>query len=353
LILGGGAEATTLFAGGGRLYGGASYGISSKSWNLQLGTEKWLFNRHRFTVGAQIHKLTDTNDLGLLSEGEDFLDSVLFGEAFEDYFERKGYEAWLTTRILANSATLTPSMAVRIRYADDEYSSLFIKNDWSLFNPSMPKRGNPRIDDGRIRSITASFEFDSRNIKRFATRNFHAYPVPTGETQNGWQGYFSMEYAGQKLKGDFDFTLYKFYITRYNRLSTRQTFDFCITGALSDTFLPTQRLSYLGGIGTLRGYEFKQFMGDNMLLLNAEYRLRFRRSGSSAIVAFVDSGYTFQALHEVSAERSEHEEKIDLDDVHTAIGIGLQLGDDIRIDLAQPLEKDMGTALMLRLERMF
>jgi hypothetical protein len=90
-----------------------------------------------------------------------------------------------------------------------------------------------------------------------------------------------------------------------------------------------------------------------MLLLNAEYRLRFRRSGSSAIVAFVDSGYTFQALHEVSAERSEHEEKIDLDDVHTAIGIGLQLGDDIRIDLAQPLEKDMGTALMLRLERMF
>jgi len=346
LILGGGAEATTLFAGGGRFYGGASYGISSKSWNLQLGTEKWLFNRHRFTVGAQIHKLTDTNDFSLLSENEGLLASFLLGNAFEDYFERKGYEAWLKQQ-------LTPSTAVRVRYADDKYSSLFINNDWSLLNPSMLKRGNPRIDDGRIRSITVSFEFDSRNVKRFDTRNFYTYPVPAGETQNGWQGYFSMEYAGRGLKGDFDFTLYKFYITRYNRLSSRQTFDFRVTGALSDAFLPAQRLSYLGGIGTLRGYEFKQFMGDNMLLLNAEYRLRFRRSGGSALVAFVDAGYTFQALHEVSAERSEHEEEIDLDNVHTDIGIGLQLGDDIHIDLAQSLEEDMGPALMLRLERIF
>ncbi|HIE25913.1 TPA: hypothetical protein EYP66_01345, partial [Candidatus Poribacteria bacterium] len=118
--------------------------------------------------------------------------------------------------------------------------------------------------------------------------------------------------------------------------------DLRIRGALSDELLPAQRLSYLGGIGTLRGYEFKQFAGDNILLLNVEYRFRFRRSGSSALVAFVDSGYTYQ-----------HEEKIDLDNVHTAIGIGLQLGDDIRIDLAQPLEEDISPALMLRLERMF
>ncbi|HIE26116.1 TPA: hypothetical protein EYP66_02390 [Candidatus Poribacteria bacterium] len=227
LMLGGGAQVTTVFAGGGRLYGGASYGISSKSWNSQLGAEKWFFNRHRFTVGGQIHKLTDTNDLGLLSEGEDFLGSALFGEAFEDYFERKGYEVWLQQQ-------LTSSTSVKVRYADDEYSSLFINNNWSLFNPSMPKRGNPRIDDGVIRSITISYEFDTRNVKQFATRNFHIYPVPSGQTQNGWQGYFSMEYAGRELfalltdafglrKGDFDFTLYKFYITRYNRLSTRQT----------------------------------------------------------------------------------------------------------------------------------
>ncbi|MFQ6039675.1 MAG: POTRA domain-containing protein [Candidatus Poribacteria bacterium] len=335
LMLGGGAQVTTVFAGGGRLYGGASYGISSKSWNSQLGAEKWLFNRHRFTVGGQIHKLTDTNDLGLLSEDEDFLGSALFGEAFEDYFERKGYEARLQQQ-------LTSSTSVKVRYADDEYSSLFINNNWSLFNPSTPKRGNPRIDDGRIRSITVSYEFDTRNVKRFATRNFHTYPVPSGQTQNGWQGYFSMEYAGRVLKGDFDFTLYKFYITRYNRFSARQTFDFRATGALSDALLPDQRLSYLGGVGTLRGYEFKQFVGDNMLLLNLEYRFRLRRSGSSALVAFVDSGYTFQ-----------YEEEIDLNNVHTAVGVGLQLGDDIRIDLAQPLEENTGTAFMLRLERMF
>jgi len=345
LMLGGGMQATTLWAGGGRLYGSGFYGISSENADFQLGAEKCFFNQRRFTVGAQIHKLTDTNDLGLLSTGEDFLASVLFGDGFEDYFQRKGYEAWLTTPLppfVKGEQQLTPSMSIIVRYADDEYSSLFIKNDWSLLYPSMPKRGNPRIDDGKIRSITVSYEFDSRNVKRFATYNFHTYPVPAGETQNGWQGYFSMEYAGRKLKGDFDFTLYKFYITRYNRLSTRQTFDFRIAGALSDELLPAQRLSYLGGIGTLRGYEFKRFMGDNMFLLNVEYRLRFRRSSSSAIVAFVDSGYTFQ-----------NEEEIDLNNVYTSAGIGLQLGDDIRINVAQPLEEDMDPVFMLRLERMF
>ena len=355
LMLGGGAQVTTLWAGGGRLYGRGFYGISSENGYFQLGAEKRFFNQRRFTVGAQVHKLTDTNDLDLLSTGEDFLASVLFGDGVEDYFQRKGYEAWLTTPlppfipllkggrgVVKGEQQLTPSMSISVRYADDKYSSLFIENDWSLFYPSMPKRGNPRIDDGKIRSITVSYEFDSRNVKQFATRNFHTYPVPAGETQNGWQGYFSMEYAGRKLKGDFDFTLYKFYLTRYNRLSSRQTFDFRITGALSDELLPAQRLSYLGGIGTLRGYEFKRFMGDNMFLLNVEYRLRFRRSSSSAIVAFVDSGYTFQ-----------HEEEIDLNNVRTSAGIGLQIGDDIRIDVAQPLEADMGPALMLRLERMF
>ncbi len=334
-MLGGGMELTSIYASGGRFYGRASYGFSSRKGNFQLGTEKYLFNRHRLTLGGELHKLTDTNDFELLSADENFFATFLFGESLMDYFQRRGYEAWIRQQF-------TPSTAFNIRYADDEYASLFIKNHWSLFNSDTPKRGNPRINDGRIRSITVAYTFDSRNVKRFAKRNFHAYPIPSVETQNGWLGYFSVEYAGRRLEGNFDFTLYSFHITRYNRLSGGQTVDFRIAGIFTDTVLPAQRKLYLGGIGTLRGYHFKQFMGDNALLFNIEYRLRFRRSGIPALVAFADSGYTWQ-----------HKADINLDDAHTSIGVGLQLGDNIRIDFAKPLDKDIGSSLILRLERMF
>ena len=94
-------------------------------------------------------------------------------------------------------------------------------------------------------------------------------------------------------------------------------------------------------MGTLRGYDFKEFMGDNMLLLNGEYRQKLGSTGLHLVI-FCDWGYTW-----------EDEQKIDLKDSHTAVGVGAQLGDSIRIDLAQPLDKGRNTALLLRLDRMF
>jgi len=335
LKLGGGVELSTEYADGGRLYGDISYGFSSKTANYQVGAEKRWFDKHQFTVGAEAHKLTDTNDFALLSPAEDFLTKVFLGREFKDYFQRKGYESTLSQK-------LTPSTTLSVCYADDKYNNLFKNTDWSLFDYSTSKRSNPRINPGRIRSISIAYKFDNRNKKRHAVRHLRRYPVPSGQTTYGWQGYFSLEYAGRKIGSDFDFTLCRFSITRYNRLSGNQTIDVRIAGGFADSFLPAQRLFYIGGVGTLRGYDFKEFMGDNMLLLNAEYRLKPKYTLPLYFVTFCDWGYTW-----------EHEGKIDLESSHTTLGVGVQLGDNIRIDLAQPLDKGRAVALLLRLERMF
>lgn len=335
LKLGGGAEFSTDYAHGGRLYGVIYYGLSSKTINYQLGAEKGWFDKHQFMIGAEVHKLTDTNDFVLLPPEEDFLTKVFLGKEFEDYFQREGYKATLRYK-------LTPSTSLSICYDDDEYSNLFKNSDWSPFDFSTPKRSNPRINPGRIHNINIAYEFDSRNVKKSAVRNFRRYPIPTGQTTYGWQGYFSLEYAGRRIGGDFDFTLYRFSITRYNRLSRNQTFDFRLSGGFSDSFLPAQRTLYIGGVGTLRGYDFKEFMGDNMLLLNVEYRLKLENIVTLYLVAFCDWGYTW-----------EHKQKINLENSHTAVGIGAQLGDNVRIDLAQPLDKNRDMAFLLRLNRMF
>ena len=86
---------------------------------------------------------------------------------------------------------------------------------------------------------------------------------------------FLVEYANKRLNSDFNFNLYHFMIVRYNRLLSNHNLDFRLEGAFSDGPLPRQRLLYLGGIGTLHGYDFKEFVGDNTLLFNVEYRVHF------------------------------------------------------------------------------
>ena len=165
LKLGGGAEFSTDYAYGGRLYGIIFYGLSSKKVNYHLGAEKGWFDKRRFTVGADIHKFTETNDFALLSPKEDFLAKVFLGQEFRDYFQREGYETTLNQK-------LTPSTALSVRYADDEYASIFKTTDWSFFDYRTPKRSNPRINPGRMRSISIAYHFDSRNVKKSARRHF-------------------------------------------------------------------------------------------------------------------------------------------------------------------------------------
>lgn len=336
-VLGGAVQASTVQAGGGRIYGSLEYGWSNEVWNYQFGAEKSWFDKHKIAIGSEIYKITDTNDTGLLSESESLLSTVLFGEAFSDYFLRKGYKSWLSMK-------LTPSTRLEVQYNNDEYSPLFKMTDWSLLNPELPKPFNRRIDAGILKSITFSYLFDSRDVKKHNKRNdFRLYAVPCQDTKNGWLGNISVEYAGKDLESDFNYTLYQFNITRYNRISSDHAFDFRIKGSLSTEKLPRQKLFYLGGIGTIRGYDFKEFAGDNMLLINLEYSLKISQHIWSLI--FLDSGYTFF-----------YDQKANLDNLHSSAGLGIKISieDQSVIGyIAQPVERNRGPGLIVRLERMF
>jgi outer membrane translocation and assembly module TamA len=57
--------------------------------------------------------------------------------------------------------------------------------------------------------------------------------------------------------------------------------------------LPPQRVFALGGIGSVRGYRFKEAVGEGMLLLNGEIRQRFGRHVAG--LAFIDAGRVYDA----------------------------------------------------------
>jgi outer membrane protein insertion porin family len=325
---------------GSKAYFGFSYGFSSEIWNYQFGAEKSWFREHKTTIGVDVHKMTDTNDRELISDKENFIAEAILGEAFRDFYQREGYEVSLSQDI----PLFHKLGSISVKYRDDEYGSLIKKTDWSFLNRFYAdeennndiKRENQSILEGRMKSVIGECVIDTRNNKK--------------ETTNGWYNTFSVEYAGEKLGGDYEFKIYQANIRRYNRISGNQLLALRVKAGTSDRELPRlhPKKFYLGGIGTLRGYDFKKFEGDRMLLINAEYWLTMgalERTGFG-LVLFTDSGYAWNYNSEIITS-----------DLKTDVGVGISFGSPtggLIVNLATPIEEgNREPVVSVRLNRMF
>ena len=174
-------------------------------------------------------------------------------------------------------------------------------------------------------------------------------------TKHGWRGNFSVEYADERLNSDFDFNLYRFTVVRYNQLFNNHHLNFRLIGGFSDGPLPRQRLLYLGGINALRGYDSKEFAGDNILLFNMEYRIYFGKirylddseGPLGVIAAFLDTGDAWF-----------YDEAPRFDRFNTSVGVGLSLflGDPTRVlgfEVARALRKERSFVPILLLSQRF
>lgn len=123
----------------------------------------------------------------------------------------------------------------------------------------------------------------------------------------GWFSTVSVLSAGGILGGDYNFHKYDLDLRTY--LSTgpiREGYkrDTTVSSALNegvlamrmmvgygDTPLPSFAKYEVGGLGTIRGYEYKEFVGDMSLIFNVEYR--FPVADNLQAVLFADLGYAW------------------------------------------------------------
>lgn len=135
----------------------------------------------------------------------------------------------------------------------------------------------------------------------------------------------SVEYAGQLLGGDNDFTKYNLEVAQYTPgFKDNHTWAFRLKTGLSPHELPSYEEYTVGGSETLRGYQANQFTGNKMLLLNAEYRIPIVKSVEGVI--FTDSGYAWDTNQAMS-----------LKDMKFSAGAGVRLSTplgQIRLDYA-------------------
>ena len=351
LILGGGAGVSTRETDA-QIYGEVSNGLSSEIWNYRLGAEKTWFDRHALAIGGSVYQQTDANRYAGWSEGGEFLGAFFLGSTSLDYYQRKGYR----TRV---KGQLTRSMDITLEFTNEDHEILFKSTDWSLLNKNALKRSNLRIDEGHLRSVTVGYNLNSLKapapIRSGSSLRGTRQMQNDYRTKHGWRGNFSLEYADERLNSDFNFNLYHFTIVRYNRLLSNHNLDFRLEGAFSDGPLPRQRLLYLGGVGTLHGYDFKEFVGDNTLLFNVEYRVHFGKiryidesEGPLGVVtAFLDTGYAWF-----------YDETFKFNRFNTSVGVGVSLfiGDPsfvLGFEIARALRKERNFVPILLLSRRF
>ncbi|MBA4311896.1 MAG: hypothetical protein C0417_04605 [Chlorobiaceae bacterium] len=237
----------SLFASGG-------YGFQSHRWRGGIGAaQQFGTNETLIEIGVEGHSLTDTHDEWLVDLDENNLAAFLFRHDYRDYFGREGISAWTGIYKRWQKSDLQ----FQVAYRNDSYESLEKTTNWSIFGTDRIFRENFSINDGRMQSVLATLHFHSTESRKLLT--------------GGWSFSGSAELAGNAFGGDFDFNSYTIDVRRYQPISKYDNINIRLRGSSATGDLPFQKQFELGGLSTLPAYRFKEFSGNRMLLLNAEY----------------------------------------------------------------------------------
>jgi outer membrane protein assembly factor BamA len=310
------------------LYGRVSYGMSSETTRYAVGARRPFGADQAFILGAEAHDLTDTDDLFRRSGVTQARGRVLTFSITEDYFRRKGYEAYAFARP-------GPRLHLGLSYRHDDYQSLPVERDDRVFFFRRNPRVNPAIDEGRMHSVVVTARlagrdelFDGWKDEReaFLVRN------PYGSRYERAQRFRLEGTFETTVGGDYSFRRAIGHARGTRDLGTRHSVSARLLLGVTGGTPPLQRRFALGGAGTLRGYAVKEFAGEHMVLGTVEWAYS-PLSRFPGIVAFYDGGATFSRGPRDSGWRDD-------------VGIGLEWPGGgrayVRVDVALPLQRSPG-----------
>ena len=304
----------------------------------RLDIEQPLFDQDSFSFGVNLYDKSSWN-----LEDEDAISD--FGNNVQAFFariDRRDYYRRDGVTIFAQHK-MTPELTLRGEYRSDELSSLPVQQSvWSVFGGNDDWTENPPLMvgvledtlkfEGKMSSYVLSAEYDSRDE----------------DAATGWWARGVGEYAGGPVGSDYEFTKHIVKAMKLFPITSTQTL--ALSGAwgfIDGTDLPSHKLFHLGGRGNLRGYDHKEFGGEDIVFGRAEYRVHVTEP--LEMIYFLESG---QVSYGSSAPDSD-----DSDGYKHDAGIGFQVEAPwcgwLRLDVATAIaeETDLKVYLSLLLTR--
>jgi len=301
------------------------YGFESERWSAGLTVLQPLVPGQRLWLKLQVASGTTYAPRTGIGDLENLLAVALLREDYRDYFRREGAAASL---VAAAPAWLRVEGGLR----SEDHEAMRNTATWSVhsgrFRPNLP------VDEGTLRSVFASLRLGT----------------PLNHIAVAW------ERAGEDvLGGDFDFSLAEATLRGRVPLGEAQHLDLRVKGASNlRGALPLQRRFLLGGLGSVRGYDYQSLLvahpegpqalygGERMLLANLEYGF-----------GLLDEFDLF-ALYDAGMAWADRDADIEFADLKDSAGLGLGSADaGLRLNIMRSLDGSDETVFELRLERAF
>jgi len=233
--------------------GWGGWNEAGKEFRFFLGARHDMMGFERLSVGLDIFRQLGSMDNWVISEVENSVNSFFLRDDYADYYGDQGVRFYVDKKITADHTA-------RIEVTQRKYDNLQRNINWSLFGGA--------FQDNPIRSLISPItlaegnELSVRFITSFDFRDNPIFPV------NGWHITTIYERTFQDFKTDGLFIA----LQRYQQTFGNQRYSIrAMLGSRSGS-LAQQHTIGIGGVGTLRGYKDKEYIGNRMVMLNVDYK---------------------------------------------------------------------------------
>jgi outer membrane protein assembly factor BamA len=302
------------------LWAKAGYGFNSKRWRYAFGLEQALWRERPLAIGGELDRSLVSYDDWLLSDHENMLFALLVTEDFKDYYEAEGGTIYLRFEPFNFSR-----LDVAYRYEETKWlpsnpelwslfgGDKFFRENFSTVNSEFRQSGKEEIDTTVNAFMKATLTYDTRDKDAVFD---HSSWLLNGE----------LEWSHPDIHSDFDYTRYNVLAKRYQSLQRRVMLMITGIWGKSDGYLPMHRRFYLGGLGTLRGYYHKEFMGSAFWMASTEYRIGFRGTDIATSVLW-DVGQITENFNLTEDTEIRHN-----------IGLAVYLDDDFKLIVSKRMD---------------
>ena len=307
-----------------------AYAVSLKRWEYDFVV------KHRFgkTIGpyfdADMFQQASSQDLWIFSESENSIAGLFFKEDFWDFYWQRGFRGEAGIYHKAGMEAGLSYTAARISNLQRTAEKAIFggkkefRENWSTILPDSADLMNSA---GNLQEAALTFRYDTRDEK--------------AEPHSGIFAALAIRQTIDSEPVDFEYQMITAEIKGYIPVGRDQTVMLRTNAGYSDDYLPLFKRFFLGGVGSLRGYDYKEFSGNRYMLLNADYIWQFHRCELGAGI-FFDAG------------KAGYDEQFNDNDIKTDVGICLLVSDAIRLDLAQRLDDlDKSPVVFARLQTLF
>ncbi len=180
-----------------RIHLATGYSFENKLWQYQVGADYRLSMNRRLWLSAEIKDEIVPRPTIISNSYYNFTtNALLFKIDPFDYYREKGVNGYLSFKPVNHTR-------LRLTYHDLQQLSQSKTTDFGFFRDGITPRDNAAIIDGRMRSIAATFEYDSRRMIKFKDWDYTGYAPYYVILRAG------VEFASPRfISNDFDFRRY-------------------------------------------------------------------------------------------------------------------------------------------------